>query len=226
MAHFLYIDIETLPAGPEVEVPPVKAPANYKDPEKIAAYIEEHREEAYRATSLDPLLGRLLAVGVALDEGDPIVFYNESGTGEIALLNALEAQVTEWEKACHGPLHWVGHNIEGFDLRWLYYRACRYACFSLSRSIPWLPFQRPYRIDTMALAGGPTRERVSLAKLAAYFYGITEKSDTGITGAQVYQAWLDGRHEEIRAYCADDVKLARKLHYTLDLHAIHERGAR
>jgi hypothetical protein len=78
----------------------------------------------------------------------------------------------------------------------------------------------------MVLAAGPTREKVSLAKLAAYFYGITEKSNTGITGAQVYQAWLDGRHEEIRAYCADDVKLARKLHYTLDLHAIHERGAR
>lgn len=221
MAHYLYIDIETLPAADRDSVPEPKAPANYKDPEKIAAYIEEHREAAYRATALDPLLGRVHTIGFAFDSDEPMSYCDPSGQNEGGIFRAFEEKVREYEVRAHGPLVWVGHNLEGFDLAWLYYRAARYACFHLARSIPWMPYQRPYRIDTMLLAGGPNRNRVSLAKLAQYFNlgGKTE----GMDGSQVYDAWLAGQNELIFSYCMDDVRLTRKLHYVLDLHSIHER---
>jgi predicted PolB exonuclease-like 3'-5' exonuclease len=221
MAHYLYVDIETLPADNRASVPEPKAPANYKDPEKIQAYIEEHRESAYRATSLDPLLGRVFCIGYAFDDEEANVVVNATGDNEQAMFQRFEEVVQAYEVRAHGPLVWVGHNIEGFDLAWLYFRACRYACFHLARSIPWMPYQRAYRIDTMLLAGGPSRNRVSLARLAEFFH-LGGKLE-GIDGSQVYDLFLSGSKELIWSYCIDDVKLTRKLHYVLDLHSIHER---
>lgn len=95
-----YLDIETRPvANPRLidhiqsglredmqrELAEVKAPGNYKDPDKIAAYVEEQRrqieeslptrlQKAMSATSLDGAFGQIYCIGVAIDNESPVVF--------------------------------------------------------------------------------------------------------------------------------------------------------
>ena len=209
---YLYVDIETLPAADRESVPAPKAPSNYKDPEKIAAYIEEHREEAYRATALDPLAGRILCIGYAFDDEPAAVLYADDGDEE-ALIARFADVVHEAATRAHGSLGFVGHNLAGFDLRFLWFRALAYGEHSLARALPWHVWQRPWLSDTMIIAGGPTRERVSLAKLASYFH-LGGKGE-GMSGAEVYPAYLRGEHDRIREYCRRDVELVREVHNIL-----------
>ena len=125
MSRYIYVDIETIPAADPASVPAPKAPSNYKDPDKIAAYIEAARSDAWLETSLDPLLGRILCIGWAIDDDPVSVAYNHSGDAKEEIIEAF-ASAVRLARADDVVLTWVGHNIAGFDLRWLYYRACRY----------------------------------------------------------------------------------------------------
>lgn len=65
MRNFLILDVATAPiadAGSYVE--PVSAPANYRDPEKIAAWKAEKAAERLDGAALDVDLCRIIGVGV------------------------------------------------------------------------------------------------------------------------------------------------------------------
>ena len=79
----LFFDIETL-ANPEncalMPEPVVDAPANYKDPEKITAYVAEKTAAAKAAAlekaALDPDYGKILSIGYAFsDDPDQVSVY-------------------------------------------------------------------------------------------------------------------------------------------------------
>ena len=205
--QILFLDIETIPCENPADVPPVKAPSNYKDPEKIAAYIAEHAADAHRSTSLDPLLGRILCIGYAVD-GQPVECTPiESFADEAVILCKLDEVVRIM--AANGPIHFCGHNLAAFDLPFLWLRAVKYGFHDLARRLPYHQYQRPYLLDTMIAAGGPSRDRFSLDKLARYF-GIGAKSE-GISGREIWEAYKAGRAAEIAEYCKHDVDLTRKL---------------
>ena len=210
MSRYIFVDIETLPAADPLTVPLPRAPRTYKDPEKIAAYVAEHSRTAYRDTALNPLLGRVLCIGVALDEGAPVVIYAVDANGQPDERMMLEqlAEVVGDERSI-----WVGHNLAAFDLRWLYYRARKYG-LPFADSIPWDKWDKRVE-DTMDLAMGPNPrgDMQSLSALAEYF-GIGP-GKLGMDGSMVYDAWLDGRVAEILAYCAHDVWMTREVHRAL-----------
>jgi hypothetical protein len=58
------------------------------------------------------------------------------------------------------------------------------------------------------------RDRVSLGKIAAYL-GIDVKSN-GLDGSKIYDAWLDGRQDEIAEYCKQDVDAVRSVFKILE----------
>jgi len=61
---FLFVDIETKALkNASFYLPEVSAPANYKDPEKIAAYIAEKQEGLLEKAALDVDLGSIVAIG-------------------------------------------------------------------------------------------------------------------------------------------------------------------
>ena len=62
----VYLDIETCPADPSAWEPkePISAPATYKDPDKIAAYVAEKRTEQHQRTGFD------VHAGVAIESGE------------------------------------------------------------------------------------------------------------------------------------------------------------
>lgn len=211
MRH-IYIDIETLPCADPASVPAPKAPSNYKDPEKIAAYIEEARASAWRETSLDPLLGRVFCIGVAVDDAPVQVLYDASGEAERELIAQLAAVVTEAHEAGRFSLWFVGHNISGFDLRWLWFRAVKYGFRELARLLPYQRWQAGQCQDTLKIAQGSdwSGKGLGLSRLAEFF-NMGSKAE-GLDGSKVYDAWLAGEHDRIRAYCAADVELARELY--------------
>jgi uncharacterized protein YprB with RNaseH-like and TPR domain len=51
---------------------PLDAPSNWKDPAKIAQYIEDKRKEQLDRCALDPDLARIVAIGYAFHDGDSV----------------------------------------------------------------------------------------------------------------------------------------------------------
>lgn len=106
----LVFDIETAPLDEAKDyIEPAEAPANYKDPEKIAAYVKEKTAESLGRCGLDLDLCRVVAIGWWREcDSEPIVVHAGSATSEAAMLRAF------WNHA--EDAHLVGFNCLSFDI--------------------------------------------------------------------------------------------------------------
>jgi len=79
----------------------------------------------------------------------------------------------------------------------------------LPRWLPGAMARHPRElIDTMIAFCGP-RDRISLDRLCKALR-VPSPKDAGVTGADVLDLWLSGKHEELARYCARDVQAARE----------------
>ena len=205
----VYIDIETLPADWTEERIQAHAvahvPGNYTKPESKAKWVEENASDLHRRTSLDGLHARVLCIGLAIGDDDPVeVLYSPD-----AYVHDLADALYERLESIPHPVY-VGHNVANFDLPMLRRLAWRAGHKRLARLFPSRP-RSPQVIDTQELWAGSdsNRPRVKLADLARFF-DAGDKAE-GLDGSQVYDAWLRGEHERIAAYCRQDVELVRNL---------------
>jgi len=209
----IYLDIETIPGqqswlADEIRAS-LSAPSNYKDPDKIQAYIDEAFEAALDKTVFDGAYAHIVCISVAIDDAEPISFYSETPQTEKEML-------AEFMSFINQPMHKsgftdnkriIGHNVQGFDIPMLRKR-CTILGVPVSSFIPLesKPWDgNPY--DTMMK--WDSRNFCSLDKLLKAF-GLGEKGDTN--GSMVYQMWKNGKHEEIKKYCEEDVIKVRKLY--------------
>ena len=220
-SDLVFLDIETLPtidpdliAAVEADVSP---PGSMKKPETIAAWHEnegvEAKREAVRKTSLDGGTGRLAALSWAWADGTILGAHtaldgSHSIEQERRLLTGFFAELEDFHRDHRVPPTLVGHNIAQFDIRWLWKRSIVLGI----RPPHWWPVDaRPWdreRVqDTMLLWEG-AKGRISQDRLARTL-GLAGKG--AIDGSQVADAWDEGRHEEIREYCVDDVRTVRKV---------------
>lgn len=219
--HMLFFDIESL-ANPEtcalMPEPVIEAPANYKDPAKIAEYVTEKAAAAKAAAlekaALDPDYGRILSLGMAMEPDGPIVVLTvgqtvtevgEDFSSHEYTLTEDDLILTFWQNlaACGGRC--VGYNILGFDLPYLLRRS-----MALGIRVPILPNLARYRTepvtDLMAILYNWGADRYKGLKQVARLYGI--KNDCpDVDGSKVKD--LDA--ETLRAYQASDVKLVIEL---------------
>lgn len=210
MTTILYLDIETAAADPGTFDPgEIKAPATYKDPEKIAAYIEEAIKEAHGKTSFDVHRGRLLCVGLAVGNDAPTVAYDATLTETPRILSAVHAACLDASKRGNGRFSICGHNVAGFDIKWLWRLAIKHR-HPLANILPYRKWGDGL-IDTMAMwSQTDPRDMVKLDTIAR-FLGL-EGKEPGMNGAEVWPAYLRGEHDRIAAYCAKDVALTRAIH--------------
>jgi predicted PolB exonuclease-like 3'-5' exonuclease len=126
----IYFDIETgpLPEDQLVALMPPFDPGevktgNIKDPDKIAAKIAEakanHKRQFLEDAALDPITGRVVAIGVWSDEGFHVIGHDD------------EAQILRefWELArgrMGYPERIGGFNVCGFDLPFLFRRSWKH----------------------------------------------------------------------------------------------------
>jgi predicted PolB exonuclease-like 3'-5' exonuclease len=109
----LFFDIETTADLSAVDSIEVKPPSNYKDPEKIAAFIEEAKAEAISKMALDPDLGKVIAIS-----------YKE-GDDETKVLTGDEKEMLTkfWNLHAEHMGRVCGYNIIGFDIPFLMRRS-------------------------------------------------------------------------------------------------------
>lgn len=219
----IYFDIETIPAQDESAIEmiwtdidqqkqAVKAPSNYKDQEKIDAYIlaeqkrlDDEFDATYRKTSFDGGLGEICCIGFAIDDREPIVLYGKFEHELIAMFYAIIAN--EYNANSDQRPVFIGHNVINFDLRFLFQRS---VMCNVKPPI-FIPFNaKPWDsnvYDTMTAWAG-FGNRVSLDKLCKIFE--LEDSGNELDGAKVWDYYKDGRIAEIAEYCKQDVVQTRQ----------------
>ena len=120
----IYFDIETIPAQDPVAIElikvdiekqklSVKAPSNYKDQEKIDAYIKVEVEKldaefdaTYRKTSFDGGLGQICCISYAIDDQAPVSIYHECETDILDFFSKIKCTLGRINCAC---------SIDGFE---------------------------------------------------------------------------------------------------------------
>ncbi len=207
----IYVDIETIPTErPEIierVTSKLTAPGNYKDPEKIEAYIEAQKPEAVHKTGLSGLFGQVLMIGYAIDDGPVRIIKGGSESIRLAEFRDIACTVkSQMQEYCTNTL--VGHNILGFDAPFLSQRMMINGLKPLFRH-GGKPWDAPID-DTMAMFACGTRNMYSLENLCLAFGEPTPKGE--MTGSTVYEYYKAGKIDEIAEYCARDVEATRAVY--------------
>lgn len=221
---YVYIDIETIPQQPEDEAKAeiaktIEAPAQMSKPETIAEWHNGEGkyagvkdaaiEEQYRKTSFDGAKGEICSVSFAIDFDGEIINFNRGQLSEKEILQALFAEVSAGLNS-RTP-YFVGHNISGFDLKFLFQRAV------INRVNPGFDLCQHGRhgqhyFDTM-IAWAGYGGRVSQDNLCKAL-GIDGKP-SDIDGSKVWDFYKSGDIGRIAEYNSDDVLKVREIHKRL-----------
>jgi len=225
----IYTDIESIPGqDPAIEQDiradiaeecmSLKHPRSYTKKESIHAWYESEREklfasfdDRYLKCSLDGGRGEICAISFAVDDS-PVFGGNTESFSERELLclfwRDLVANIKELRKDEKEEHVWIGHNVRNFDLPFLYKRSVILG-IKPPIDVPFSSGPSDKRVfDTMtAWAGwGKYISQDALCRLL----GLPVKE--GMTGADVYQYWQDGKYSEILEYNKRDVETVRKIH--------------
>lgn len=208
----IIFDIETGPL-PEAELAalmPAFDPAevkcgNLKDPAKIAEKLAEaeanHRRDFIERAALDPLTGRVVAIGMLDLETDN--FSILSNPDEAQLLREFW-EATRGEMGRMNPL--IGFNIFNFDLPFLFRRSWKHRLLiplGLRRGRYWSDQLIDLR-DAWQL--GDRQARGSLDSIARHL-GVGAKNGDGKAFAQLWQS----DRKQAEAYLRNDIELTAKV---------------
>lgn len=205
----IYLDIETIPTQntdfQTYVCENLKAPGNYKDPEKIKSWLEENKGEAVNKTALDGAFGEIVVIGVAINDEAPMLFYREDWQAEdreTDILTRFNDYLREHANKSTTAPQFIGHNITKFDDRFIFQRSV------INGVKPYQTANRQNTYDTMTEWAG-YGNTVSLDKLCKVL-SVEQKGE--IDGSKVWQAVQDGRINEVAEYCAKDVERVRQIY--------------
>lgn len=209
----IFLDIETIPAQQEKLIQYVsdnlQAPGNYKKQEAIDAWMAENKEAAYRKTALNGGFGQVVCIGYAFNDETVNIAYSDNwNDDEAKILQRFFDDI----KAAYTPSAdmtpvFIGHNIENFDLRFIFQRAIILGIKPPS----FLPLNnKSYNnlnvFDTMTEWAGK-RNFVSLNELCIAL-NVPPKDDD-IDGSKVWDYVKSGQINRVAEYCGDDVDKVR-----------------
>lgn len=212
----LYLDIETIPSqSPEVHAQiaaGITPPGNISKADTIAAWEAEKKptlvREAIAKTALDGSVGHVCCIGWAVGEGKPrSASVTRVEDERLTLQSALAEMASVTDSEWLSPVI-VGHNVTGFDIRFLWQRA-----IILGIRMPnWFPRDpKPWSgevFDTMTAFAG-ARGMIGMDRLCRAL-GIEGKGE--IDGSMIGDLWSAGEYDRIAAYCRDDVERTREMH--------------
>lgn len=221
----IFLDIETLPteeANREFVENKTREKLLKRGEELDNAKLVSLIQTALRETALRGSLGRLLCVGLIVEKDGALlhhgVFGQDRETCEFHL-NESKTLAQFWnflKKLRFDPQRdlIVGHNILGFDLPFLYQRSM---IFSVPPTfeLEFNPYRSQPIYDTMRQwAKLNPREFIGLEELALAF-GLECPKKGSVNGENMLEAYMQGRHKEIRQYCMADVRCTREIYYRM-----------
>lgn len=225
----IFIDIETIPEQPETEAKAlvaatIQAPGQMSKPETIAAWHAGEGaytgvkdaliEETYRKGSFDGAKGEIISIAFANDECEPVVIHRgiQVDGKDISEVLMLQLAFGRLELMLGGKAPWfIGHNIGGFDLKFLYHRCV------INRVNPnidlkqWGKHGSQFYDTNTAWAG--YGNRISQDNLCKAL-GLDGKPDD-IKGSNVWDHYKAGNIARIAEYNAGDVLTVRKIYNRL-----------
>ncbi len=210
----IFLDIETIPNQTGVArdyiARTIKPPGTIKLPASIEKWHAENKasaiDDAVASTGLDGAFGQVVCVGVAVEDGLSTTF---SGMAEFAVLNLLNDRLDETPKNQWLSTVIVGHNVAGFDLRFLMQRYIANGIRPhdiLKRAADAKPWESDKVFDTMLQWNPDRQNHISLDKLCAAL-GIPGKNCG--TWEDVLPNALAGNWDAISDYCRNDVDITR-----------------
>ena len=211
----LFFDIETIPdqrpGALENAADLVKVPANYKKPEAIEQFRQDHAEDEYRKTALKGIAGEICSMAWALDDGEVQGVVRQPDKPESDLLRTFFDSVF-FDCSKHGTgafprLTWIGHNVIEFDLRFLKQR-CLINKVRPDFFIPADARHGKTVFDTMREWVG-WKGYVSQSALCEAF-GIDVGTD--LYGSMIWDAYQEQRYDDILTYNKNDVRIVRELY--------------
>lgn len=205
MAKRIFLDCETLPP-------------DRSDP-LLRDKTESFSEEEYRKLALAPEYGRLLCVGIIIEQDGQIIHRGTLGRDRSSMLFHLDEARTlrAFWKLLQGfdPYRdlLIGWNILDFDLHFLCMRSVIQKvkpsidiCFARFRDKP---------VHDLMWSFEHWRRKISLDEVAKIL-GFESSKKEDVNGSKVYDLFVDGRHQEICDYCLADCELARLLYYRIN----------
>jgi 3'-5' exonuclease len=200
----IFLDIETLPPDTETS--------------RASSSLDTCADQEFRDLALKAEKGRLLTIGVIIEENNKVIHQGLLGRDKATgLFHLNEAKTLRAFWSLIGRVDpyqdvFIGHNILDFDL-----------AFLIKRSIinriqpPQISFRRYQQkpiFDTM-WEWSLWRYRISLADVAEAI-GISSPKEDGIDGSQIYDYFCAGKHRDIAMYCMRDVECTRAVYYCIN----------
>ena len=221
--ELIFFDTETgaLPERELAAMMPAFDPAevktgNIKDPEKVAAKIAEaeanHRRDFIDRAALDPLTGRVVAIGLMKFDlrGEDAPSFAKGGRFDIIGHEDEARTLHEFWEVARGEMGrmnpMIGFNIFSFDLPFLFRRSWKHRVpvpFGLRRGRYWNDQLLDLR-DAWQL--GDRQARGSLDSIAKHL-GVGAKNGDGKAFAQLWQS----DRKQAEAYLRNDIELTAKV---------------
>ena len=206
----IFIDLESIPAGDPIDPMTLTPPGNISKPETIAAWYKDKAidiaVEKYRARALDSMAGEILCIGYAVEDCAPMCVI---GGTEQEILSAFNEGLKAHQTAYGEPLTFIGWNIVAFDIPFIWRKAIKYGLIGLRNAFNRDRYKGNH-LDLMLAWGADWKDFRKLDDVAQ-FLGLPGKLG-GLTGATIYDAYLEGRMDEITAYCKNDVETVRAIY--------------
>ena len=209
-APWLAFDIETcpMPTCAEYLTDAIEAPSNYKDPAKIAAYIEEKRQKQIADAGLDLDLCEVVAIGWALPsvqgDDDRIYAQTRETTSEADMLSGFWRFVQAVQRES-GNL--VGFNCLSFDLPILLRRS-----LYLGVPVPKIPLDKYRHEGVIDVADVLTfNGRMTWRSLSFYARRFGIPHDDSVKGDQIAALVAAGEWEKVASHVRADVQTTAAL---------------
>lgn len=196
---WMVFDIETcpMPSCGEYLTDAIEAPSNYKDPAKIAAYIEEKRAKQIADAGLDLDLCEIVAIGWALPDAEVYAQTRET-TSEADMLSGFWRFVQAVQRDS-GNL--VGFNCLSFDLPILLRRS-----LYLGIPTPKVHLDKYRHEGVIDVASVLTFDgRMTWRSLSFYAKRFGIPHDDSVKGEQIAQLVADGKWADVAAHVRSDV---------------------
>ncbi len=201
-------DIETIPTN-SIKVienisKKIKPPGNLKRDAAIQDWIDNEKmnavDEAIRKTALDGSYGRVCSIAWCVGDSDPVAALGD----EKEIIPYFIGTVL---KPYSSRLVLIGHNILGFDLRFLWKRMIILG-IKIPSFIDWKASRvTPQLQDTMYMWDPDKDKRISLENLCTVLK--VDHNKDNFDGSMVWDAWRMGKYEDIRTHNRSDVQSTR-----------------
>lgn len=210
----------------------IRPPGNYKKQETIDQWLAEEApkqaqlltdafadevDAAYRKTSLDGAYGQICVIGLAVNDASAFTLClgNDWANEKGLLLEFADCLDSIIPGNALFTTTVIGHNVCGFDLRFLMQRAIVHGIKPhpcIQRAAQAKPWESEKVADTMVMWAG-LGNRIKLDKLCRVL-GIPSPKGA-IDGSKVWDAVQEGRITEVANYCAADVTATREIYRRL-----------